>query len=251
MNNTFAKIIVVVLVLGIAGFAIISYLLRPLAAPSDTNQQPAPMADTTTPTTTPSTDDTADAPSTDPIDNTTPTQKTTYTITTGSKITYSIDETLRGNPFTAVGVSEAVSGEITIDPANPTEATGTIRVNARTFATDSQSRDRMVGRFVLKAEEPQNEFVTFTITDIQNLTTLPAAGASASFTIIGDVTIAGVTNSVAFAATVQQDTTGNLSGNATGTIKRSDFNLTIPEVPSVTWAADEVPIQVTLVATKQ
>jgi hypothetical protein len=42
-----------------------------------------------------------------------------------------------------------------------------------------------------------------------------------------------------------------IAGTATATVKRSDFNLTIPSVPNVANVGEEVTLQIDFVATAQ
>ncbi|MFN3374412.1 MAG: YceI family protein, partial [Chloroflexus sp.] len=60
-----------------------------------------------------------------------------------SEARFLIDEVLRGQPVTVVGVTNQVAGQIALDPNVPTAAqVGVIQINARTFATDNEFRNR-------------------------------------------------------------------------------------------------------------
>lgn len=160
-----------------------------------------------------------------------------------SVATFSIFEMLRGEPVTVIGTSTGmVSGEFTIDRANLASSTiGTIKLNARNFVTDNDSRNNAIRRMVLKTEVDANEFITFVPTSI--------SGATTSLRIAGNLTVSGVTKPATFDASVSFDGTGSALINATGKIKRSDFTIVIPSLPFLADVADEVGLSLHLVAT--
>ena len=65
---------------------------------------------------------------------------TVYTIDTeSSKASFTVDEVLRGAPFTVVGTTDQVAGQIAFDPTNPSAAQlGTITINAVEAAASSK-----------------------------------------------------------------------------------------------------------------
>ena len=85
-----------------------------------------------------------------------------------STVSFRIAEDLRGQRIEAVGTTNQVAGEIAVNPSDLTTAQiGVIRVNARTFTTDSSNRDRAIRNFILNTD--QYEFITFTPTGIEGL----------------------------------------------------------------------------------
>ena len=62
----------------------------------------------------------------------------------------------------------------------------------------------------------------------------------------GDLTVRDVTKSVTFDTTVTPDSATQISGTAKVTVNRSDFNLTIPTVPSATNVTDDVQLEIDL-----
>ena len=159
-----------------------------------------------------------------------------------------VDEILQGAPKTVVGATDQVAGQIVVDPADlDTVQVGTILINARTFATDSTQRDRMIQNQILKTA--QNEYITFTPSAVVGLPDGPAAGTSLPVQVVGDLTIGGVTRPVTFDASVTPASTDRLAGSATTTIRYADWGIAIPQVPVVAGVADTVQLQLDFTAT--
>jgi polyisoprenoid-binding protein YceI len=173
---------------------------------------------------------------------------TTYTIDqASSQARFIIDETLNGQPVTVVGATNQVAGQIAVDPTNPTTAQiGTIQINARTFATDSENRDRAIQNRIL--ETATYEYITFTPTTLSGLPESSTVGQSYSFQITGQLTIRDQTREATFAATVTPNADGTLQGTATTTINYADWGLSVPEVPIVTNLAQKVTLELDFVA---
>ncbi|MGQ9549346.1 MAG: YceI family protein [Roseiflexus sp.] len=164
-----------------------------------------------------------------------------------STVSFRIAEDLRGQRIEAVGATSQVAGEIAVNPGDLTTAQiGVIRVNARTFTTDSSNRDRAIRNFILNTD--QYEFITFTPTDIEGLSGSGALDQPFIFTIQGDLTIRDVTRPVVFEASVRAESAERLVGVATTTVKRSDYNLQIPSVPFVANVSDDVVLTIDFVA---
>jgi polyisoprenoid-binding protein YceI len=164
-----------------------------------------------------------------------------------STVSFRIAEDLRGQRIEAVGTTNQVAGEIAVNPSDLTTAQiGVIRVNARTFTTDSSNRDRAIRNFILNTD--QYEFITFTPTGIEGLSGSGALDQPFTFTIRGDLTIRDVTRPVVFEASVRAESAERLVGAATTTVKRSDYNLQIPSVPFVANVSDDVVLTIDFVA---
>lgn len=167
-----------------------------------------------------------------------------------SSVSFEINEILADEPFTAVGTTNQVAADMVLKTDSESGHQyfdfGTIRVDARTFKTDSTSRDGMIDRAILKAENPANEFIMYQVASV-GLPDAPATDVATPFSVTGDLTISGVTKPVTFTGTF----TGNsmkIQGNVSAQIKRSDFGLTIPNVPFVASVDDSFVIKATIVA---
>ncbi len=165
-----------------------------------------------------------------------------------SEARFLIDEVLRGRPVTVVGVTNQVAGQIALDPDNPQAAqVGVIQINARTLTTDNEFRNRAIKNAILRTN--QFELITFTPRLISGLPESVTIGVPFEFTIEGDLTITDVTRPVTFTVTVTPISQTEISGLAKTTVLYRDFNLTIPDSPSVDTVADEVRLELEFVAT--
>jgi polyisoprenoid-binding protein YceI len=165
-----------------------------------------------------------------------------------SQARFTIDEILRGEPKTVVGTTNQVAGQSAIDLNDLDRAqVGTILINARTFATDSGQRDRMIQNQILQTD--RHEYVSFTPTELVGLPEAATIGQSVRFQIVGHLIVRDVTREVTFDATVTPQSPSRLVGNATTTIHRLDWGITIPQVPAVAGVSDEVRLELDFVAT--
>lgn len=159
-----------------------------------------------------------------------------------SEARFLIDEVLRGDPFTVVGSTDQVAGQIAIDPNDLSSAqVGVIQVNARTLTTDNQFRNRAVKNRILRTDK--FEFVTFKPTEIVGLSGAGTVGETYGFQIVGDLTIAGVTQEVTFDVAVTPESDARLEGLVTTAFLYTDFELAIPDSPSVDTVEDEVRLE--------
>lgn len=167
-----------------------------------------------------------------------------------SEARFNIDEELRGNPITVVGVTDQVAGDIIVDYTAPAASqVGTIRVNMRTLATDNTFRNQALRAQILQSSRDEFEFADFVPTALEGMPDGPvAAGDVLEFQIVGDLTIRDVTRTVTFDATVTVESLDRINGSATTTVLYPDFNLTIPDVPGVANISDEVIIEIDFAA---
>lgn len=169
-----------------------------------------------------------------------------------SQVTFNIYEELNGAPFTVVGTTNQVAGDVVVDFANPnTSQVGEIVIDLSTLRTDNGNRDNAIRGRILQANQEQYRYGRFVPTDIVGLpTTRVAVGDSITFTITGDLTLVEVTRSVTFEMTLTVESETRLVGRGVTQILYSDFNLRIPSVPFVANVADEVDLFIDFVATK-
>ncbi len=169
-----------------------------------------------------------------------------------SEASYTIDEVLRGEPKTVVGTTSEVAGQFAmdVDELSNTEFSRFV-VNARTFTSDSSTRDRAVrGPIILNSASDEFELITFDPTNIGGLEGSAGVGDTVDFMLIGDLTIRGVTREVAFevTATLVEDST--VQGSASTTVLRSDYGIGIPSIASVADVTDDVLLTIDFVATR-
>lgn len=150
---------------------------------------------------------------------------------TQSSAKYEIDELLNGKPKHVVGETNNITGQVTVNNEDPSlSRIGTIKINARTFKTDSEKRDNTVGRMILKSAEDAHEFIVFEPTAVTLMPKQITKGTEFSFKVTGNLTITGVTKEVTFdAKAIQTDT--EVKGLATITLTYGDFGLVVPDLP--------------------
>jgi polyisoprenoid-binding protein YceI len=196
----------------------------------------------------PSTDLTAppiETPSTAAASESTLARPTSFVISSAeSSVSFTLNEELRGADATVVGSTNQVAGEIVVDFDNPSASVlGDIAVNARTFATDSNNRNRAIRGVILNTDT--FEFITFSPTSIDGLPTEPTD--EFTFTVTGDLTIRDITQPVTFEVQVS-GSSDRIEGSASSTVNRADFDLVIPNVPLVANVDEEVTLTIDFVA---
>jgi polyisoprenoid-binding protein YceI len=156
-----------------------------------------------------------------------------------SAASFSVDEVLRGSPYTVVGTTDQIAGQIAFDLADPSTAqVGTILINARTLTTDDESRTRALGNRILNTD--QYEYISFMPTELSGLPERAALGQPFSFQMTGNLTIKDVTRPATFDVTVTPAADGSLDGSASTRIRYSDWGVSIPSVPFVASVGDQV-----------
>lgn len=169
---------------------------------------------------------------------------------TESRVRFELDEDLRGERKTVVGITDQVAGEIAIELSNlSTARVGVIQINARTLITDNNLRNRAIQNEIL--DTGQYEFITFSPRSIIGLPTQIEIGEEASFSIEGDLTIRNISQPVTFTVVARAISSDQITGTASAIIKRQDFDLSIPSVPSVADVEEEVELYIEFVAYAQ
>ena len=163
---------------------------------------------------------------------------------------FTLEEDLRGVRTTVVGSTREVGGSIMVNIGNPSASSiGAIVINARTLETDNNFRNRALRSQILRSAQDENEFIVFNPQTLSNFSAATVAvGDSISFDIAGDLTVAGVTRPVTFAAVVTLDSETQVSGSASVNLLHGDFGLVIPDVPSVANVTDDVTLSLEFVA---
>jgi polyisoprenoid-binding protein YceI len=226
--------------------------VRVTQAPITTEPTTPSMTATTTPTETAPTAPPADTqPTNPPPGDALPAENTgnlQFTIVTErSQANYRVREQLASLtlPNDAVGVTNTVSGTITIQPDGAIVASESqIVVDVSNLTSDNSRRDNYVRRNTLQTDQyPQ---VTFAPKEVTGLPSpLPESGEIA-FQLSGDLTIRDVTRPVIWEITGQiQD--GQITARATTTFTFAEFNITQPRVPVVLSVEDNITLEADLV----
>ena len=164
-----------------------------------------------------------------------------------SSARFVVDEILRGSPYTVVGTTNQVAGQIAAN-LNDLDAAkvGAITINARTLTTDADGRNRMLKNQILQTD--QHEYITFTPKQMVGLPETVTVGQSFTFQMVGDLAIRGTTRETTFDVSVTPTAENRLEGKASSTIKFADWGVTIPQVPSVAGVSENVALHLDFVA---
>ena len=158
-----------------------------------------------------------------------------------STVRFEIDEQLSGLPNHVIGVTDQLAGDIIVDFDQPANSqVGEIRINARTFATDSEIRNRALRSEILESSKPQYEFISFQPTEIRGLPEHVTIGDALTFQVLGSLTIRSISSPVTFDVNATLVSVDELDGSATAHVTRDAFDLTIPSVPNVANVTNEV-----------
>jgi polyisoprenoid-binding protein YceI len=159
---------------------------------------------------------------------------------------------LSGNPKTVIGVTDGVTGSLTLDLNAPTQAAlRTVDVDLTGLETDNAFRTRAVHEAILQTGKDGNQMATFTATQIEGLPATVTPGTAYPLQITGDLTIKGTTRQVTFDATVTMVSEDRIEGTASLSIPYADFGVDIPFLPpQVASVKDLVRLEIDLVATR-
>lgn len=166
-----------------------------------------------------------------------------------SVVIYEVGETLldENNRYhTAIGRTSQVTGTIYIDLDNPQNSSiGPLSINISTFKSDSDQRDASIRKYWLESE--QYPLATFVPTTLAGLPSSYQEGREVNFTVTGDLTVHGVTQSTTFEVTVNV-TDEQISGQAIGQLLMPDFDIVPPSIAGVLQAEELVTVKFEFVA---
>jgi polyisoprenoid-binding protein YceI len=154
-----------------------------------------------------------------------------WNVTTGSQAGYRVRERLANLPAEsdAIGRTEDVTGSITVE-ANGDGARltgGTLTVDTTTITSDESRRDNRLRSEGLQTD--QFPTATFTLTQPVDVPGAALQGTTTDITLIGDLTLHGVTKSVEIPAQAQLvGDTVQVAGSVTFPL--SDFQISPPNV---------------------
>lgn len=168
-----------------------------------------------------------------------------------SEARFIIDELLRGQPTRVVGVTSDVAADFIVDILAPVNSqVGGVAINARTLVTDNSFRNQALRGRILLSSQDDYEFIQFTPTLLEGLPEEDVmTNTRYTFSVNGDLTIIDTTLPVTFETTVYLAEGGEqLVGTATTTVLYADYDITIPDVPSVSDISDEVILEIDFIA---
>jgi polyisoprenoid-binding protein YceI len=161
----------------------------------------------------------------------------------GNEVRYRVREQLVGFdlPNDAVGKTGKVTGAIAFDAAGALlPAESRFVVDASTFVSDRDRRDNYVGSRLLNAQQfPE---IVLVPTALRGVTLPLATSGSASFELVADLTVRGVTRPTVWRVTAQLGD-GRVSGTASTRFVFEDFQMEKPRVRSVLSVADTIALE--------
>jgi polyisoprenoid-binding protein YceI len=180
--------------------------------------------------------------------STAPANTTDYAVASDkSAVRYKAEEELASKGAnTAVGETNAFIGNIYFDASGVPVACSRWDADLRTLKSDESRRDNFLYNNTLETQT--YPLATFILTSVEGLNG-PLTNEDTTFTLIGDLTIHGVTKSVSWHATAKLDG-DTVTGTATTSFNMPDFNIQPPKVGPVISLDEHVVLEVDISATK-
>jgi polyisoprenoid-binding protein YceI len=176
--------------------------------------------------------------------------RTFHLVPESSKASYSVEEEFFNqavNFFNAVGTTQAIEGEFTVNVERNQVTLGDNRfvVDLRTLASDNSRRDNRIREQWLESNTyPLAEFVA---TGLEGFPENVAEGQDISFKVVGDMTIREVTRPLTFNTTARLE--GNtITGAATTQLLMRDFGFEPPSILGMLEVTDGVTVTVEFTA---
>jgi polyisoprenoid-binding protein YceI len=163
--------------------------------------------------------------------------------TTATEVRYRVRERLVGNELDndAIGVTRAVTGQIALaaDGSLVPEASK-ITINVTGLKSDQDRRDNFVRRRLLVTDSfPTVVFAPTAITNGPK--TIPTSG-NGTFTLVGTLTVRGVTKPTTWTVAARYLPTTVL-GSASTAFTFKDFTITQPRVPILLSVSDTIKLE--------
>lgn len=147
----------------------------------------------------------------------------------------------------AVGRTRDLSGQIALAPNGQVQPESKIVVNIQSLTSDRDQRDSFIKQTVLQTRQfPSAEFVP---TEIQGLATPIPTSGEATFKLLGNLTVHGVTQPATWdvKATFSPST---VTGTATTVVRLDQFGMQKPRVPVVASIEDNIRLELDVKATR-
>ena len=194
--------------------------------PPDTDADPAPVtteptaAQSSAPATSAAAGAATSAPAPAGLDG-------TWTPTPASEFGYRVEEVLAGVNTTAVGRSNEIDGELTVDG---TDAEVDVAVDVATITSDDSRRDgQFRGRIMDTDTFPE---ATFRTTEPIRLEAVPEPGEQVTATATGELTLKGTTDVVTFDVTAEV-TDGRIGVLGSIPVRFEDYGIDNPSFGAV------------------
>jgi polyisoprenoid-binding protein YceI len=161
----------------------------------------------------------------------------------GNEARYRVREQLAGFdlPNDAVGATKDITGRIVVGPdGKVVKDSSRVVVQVTSLKSDKTRRDGFLQRRTLETSKyPQVELVP---TAIEGLLAPIPPGTSKTFSVVGDLTVHGVTRPTTWHVTARAEGQ-DVVGSATTAFTFRDFGLEQPRVPVVLSVADTIKLE--------
>jgi polyisoprenoid-binding protein YceI len=156
-----------------------------------------------------------------------------WTVATGSRAGYRVNEVLLGQDNVAVGRTNSVAGHLTI--RQTTVTAGAFTVQMATIHSDKSRRDKQFdGRIMDVATYPTG---TFSLTRSISLAPVPATGKVVTYRATGNLTLHGHTRQVTFPLSAQR-TAAQIRVSGSIPVTFADWGIPNPSFASVVTTQD-------------
>jgi polyisoprenoid-binding protein YceI len=188
----------------------------------------------------------ADGSDATPIPATSP--ATTWTLTGDSVARYRAQEELANQGANeAVGQTNSIIGQIYFDQNSMPLACSRWDVDLRTLTSDESRRDNYLRGNTLQTDT--YPVATFVLTSVDGLDGALKDGQETTFSLVGNLTMHGVTKLVRWNVTAKLDG-DTLTGSGSTTFDMADYNIDEPRVGPVLSVDHIVTLEVDLTAAK-
>ena len=152
----------------------------------------------------------------------------TWTATDASELGYRVREVLFGQSTEAVGRTNSVEGQLTISGTTVSSASFTVQV--ATIKSDESGRDQLFRRRIMSTFQFPTS--TFKLTEPVDFGSIPADKVEINAQATGELTLRGVTKSVAFPITARRNG-ANLEVSGSIPIVFADYSIPNPSHPGI------------------
>lgn len=147
-------------------------------------------------------------------------------------------------PNDAVGVTQAITGQLTLTDGAVVEEESSFVIDLRTLKSDKDRRDSYLQRNTLEtAEYPLMTFVPTALDGLPH--PVPTSGTH-MFRLLGQATLHGVTQEVVWEVELEFSPEGAM-GSASTHFSFDTFNMTIPRMAALLSVTDDIRLELDLV----
>lgn len=168
-----------------------------------------------------------------------------------STASFVVDEILRGDPSTVVGVTEQLDGSILLSFETGTIVMGQFEINLRSLRTGDELRDRTIRSRILQSNRDEFEFSVFDPREVTRTPDAFAVGDRLELQVVGDLQLRDITRETVFTMELAIESREQIRVAAVTEVAWEDFDITVPYVGGdsmVSFVAPTVILRLDVVA---